>query len=120
MPLVASCMDTVCESEMAITIAELGGVGCIHRFMNIEQQAKEVAIVVAALQNEAIIKFWNVADANWQFTKSIPVMAAVGANGDFEERAIALVHAGANIILIDVAHGHHENVKQSIMSKCNV
>jgi IMP dehydrogenase len=41
-------------------------------------------------------------------------MAAVGANGDFEERAIALVNAGANIILIDVAHGHHENVKQAI------
>jgi IMP dehydrogenase len=114
MPLVASCMDTVCESEMAITIAELGGVGCIHRFMSIEQQAKEVATVVAALQNNSIIQFWNLENSNWQFIKSIPVMAAVGANGDFKERAIALVHAGANIILIDVAHGHHENVKQAI------
>jgi hypothetical protein len=55
-----------------------------------------------------------VQNAEWSYTKSIPIMAAVGANGDFEERAIALVHAGANIILIDVAHGHHENVKQSI------
>lgn len=116
MPLVASCMDTVCESEMAITIAELGGVGCIHRFMSIEQQAKEVATVVAALQNDTIIKFWDVQSEDWTYTKSIPVMAAVGANGDFKERAIALVNAGANIILIDVAHGHHENVKQSIAS----
>lgn len=41
-------------------------------------------------------------------------MAAVGANGDFAERAAALVQAGANIILIDVAHGHHENVKDAI------
>ncbi len=114
MPLVASCMDTVCESEMAITIAELGGVGCIHRFMSIEQQAKEVTTVVIALQKSSIKEFWNVDDSNWKFTPSIPIMAAVGANGDFEERAIALVNAGANIILIDVAHGHHENVKQAI------
>jgi IMP dehydrogenase len=114
-PLVASCMDTVCESEMAITIAELGGVGCIHRFMSIDQQAKEVSIVVAALQNDDVSKFWNVQSTDWPYTKSIPAMAAVGANGDFEERALALVNAGANIILIDVAHGHHENVKQSIV-----
>lgn len=114
MPLVASCMDTVCESEMAITIAELGGVGCIHRFMSIEHQAKEIAIVATALNNNTIKEFWNVQDSKWKFTPSIPIMAAVGANGDFQERAIALVNAGANIILIDVAHGHHENVKQAI------
>ncbi|MFX8785980.1 IMP dehydrogenase, partial [Acinetobacter baumannii] len=33
---------------------------------------------------------------------------------DFLERAIELVIAGANIILIDVAHGHHENVRLAI------
>ena len=41
-PIVASCMDTVCESEMAISIMEMGGVGCIHRFMSIEEQTEEV------------------------------------------------------------------------------
>ncbi len=116
MPLVASCMDTVCESEMAVAIAELGGVGCIHRFMGIEEQAKEVVTVVSAIQNETVKLFWNIEHASWNFTKLIPVMAAVGANGDFKERAIALVNAGANIILIDVAHGHHENVKQAIIT----
>lgn len=114
MPLVASCMDTVCESEMAITIAEMGGVGCLHRFMSIEEQAIEVQNIVKGLQTESIQKLWNVTDAVWNYLPQIPVMAAVGANGDFAERAIALVNAGANIILIDVAHGHHENVKQAI------
>jgi IMP dehydrogenase len=44
----------------------------------------------------------------------MPIMAAVGANGDFFERAQALIQSGAEIILIDVAHGHHKNVKDAI------
>ena len=42
------------------------------------------------------------------------VMAAVGANGDYLERAHELVWAGANIILIDVAHGYHQFVMDAI------
>ena len=114
MPLVASCMDTVCESEMAIAIAELGGVGCLHRFMSIEQQTEEVKKITTALTNPIIIDTWDVENEDRKHIKAIPVMAAIGANGDFAERAAALVNAGANIILIDVAHGHHENVKQAI------
>ncbi len=110
-PLVASCMDTVCESEMAIALTEMGGVGCIHRFMTIEEQAKEVGKIANALYNDSVSKIWYNSGIE---TKQIPVMAAVGANGDFADRAGALVNAGANIILIDVAHGHHENVKDAI------
>ena len=35
-------MDTVCESEMAIKMGELGGIGIIHRYLSIEDQAEEV------------------------------------------------------------------------------
>lgn len=110
-PIVASCMDTVCESEMAIALAEIGGVGCIHRFMSIEHQVIEVNNVTNALKSSAIQSTWAVI---LQSQKNIPIMAAVGANGDFKERAIALVNAGVNVILIDVAHGHHQNVKDAI------
>ena len=41
-PLVASPMDTVCEEEMAFRLFLLGGVGCIHRFMTIEEQCRQV------------------------------------------------------------------------------
>jgi IMP dehydrogenase len=37
-PLIAANMDTVCESEMAITIGRLGGLGVIHRFLSVEKQ----------------------------------------------------------------------------------
>jgi len=115
-PLVAAPMDTVCDSEMAIKMMELGGLGIIHRFMTIEQQIAEV-IKVKAARTMDMYENWGVMYDDWHSDiKQIPIAAAVGANGDFFERAKALINAGADIILIDVAHGHHENVKHAIDS----
>jgi IMP dehydrogenase/GMP reductase len=43
-----------------------------------------------------------------------PLCAAVGVTGDYLERARELVWNGCNVILIDVAHGHHKNVGDAI------
>jgi IMP dehydrogenase len=87
-------MDTVCEEEMYLALHRLGATGCIHRFMSIEEQRKQVERISKEIFS--------------------PVIASVGANGDFLERAKEMILGGANIILIDVAHGHHENVRIAI------
>lgn len=112
-PLVASPMDTVCEKDMAYRMWVMGGVGCIHRFMTITEQCEEVKKLVSNIK----VNLANTID-DFDIIKSVfektPIMAAIGSNGDFLERAIALSEVGANVLIIDVAHGHHINVKRAI------
>lgn len=107
-PFIASPMDTVCESDMAIAMADLGGVGCLHRFMTIERQIEELQKITAYLYGGG----WGSNAAKRGYTT--PVMIAVGANGDYLERAQEAVKYGANVVLIDVAHGHHKFVKDAL------
>src|SRR3546814_3193539 len=45
MPIISAAMDTVTESRLAIAMAQLGGIGIVHKNMSAERQADEVARV---------------------------------------------------------------------------
>lgn len=108
-PYVASPMDTVCELEMAEKMASLGGVGCIHRFMSIEEQCNQIRQLQGFLYNNRNDEIYRV----WQETTK-PIMAAIGVGESGYERGSKLVENGCNVLLIDVAHGHHKKVKDLI------
>src|SRR5690606_24453493 len=45
LPIVSAAMDTVTEARLAVALAQLGGIGIMHKNMSAEQQAAEVAKV---------------------------------------------------------------------------
>lgn len=87
LPVIAAPMDTVCETDMAIAMAENGGVGILHRFMSIWNQVEMVRKVSS---------------------NGRAVGASVGAKGDYLDDAKRLIDAGACIILVDTANGHSD------------
>src|ERR1044072_30550 len=44
-PILSSAMDTVTEADMAIVMAQLGGIGVLHRNLSVEEQAAAVRAV---------------------------------------------------------------------------
>src|SRR3954449_13407375 len=44
-PILSSAMDTVTEADMAIVMAQLGGIGVLHRNLEVEEQAAAVRAV---------------------------------------------------------------------------
>ena len=92
LPVISSPMDTVTGGHLALAMAQNGCLGVIHRYNSILEQAEQLAIS----------KFSGA--------------CAIGATGDYFERAVHLALDGCKILCIDVAHGHHKAVQQAIKS----
>ena len=155
LPLVASPMDTICEYKMASEMLDNGGVGVIHRFQSIENQAKQMKRIWTAWDSwyniggdedrtdhtrifdewyervrsiyfdspptksdyedlHELLWFADEAKKDEDYWGKRPLCAAVGVTGDYLERAQELVNNGCNVLLIDVAHGHHKLVKDAL------
>jgi IMP dehydrogenase len=92
-PLLSAAMDTVTESKMAIAIGKVGGVGVIHRNLDIKKQILEIQKVKK---------------------KKLLVGAAVGAGPRELDRAKAIIKEGVDLIVVDTAHGHTKKVGEII------
>ena len=101
LPIVSSPMDTVTESNMAMSMFEKGGLGVIHRYNSSKEQCEIVREVAAQLEESSNVNINKIS-------------AAIGTSSDFEQRAIFLFECGVRIFCIDVAHGHHSLVEKSI------
>lgn len=87
-PIISANMDTVTGSAMAIKMAELGGLGILHRFMTPEEQVQEVKLMVEKIR-----------------PLGLPVAASIGVKEEGMRRADLLADAGVDIFTIDIAHG---------------
>ena len=92
-PVLSSAMDTVTESKMAIEIAKVGGIGIIHRNLDIKKQVSEIKKVQK---------------------KKLIVGAAVGAGPKEFKRAEAILKENIDMIVVDTAHGHTKKVSEII------
>ena len=92
-PILSSAMDTVTESKMAIAISKLGGIGVIHRNLEIKKQLQEIRKVKK---------------------QKLLVGAAVGAGPKEFKRAEAVLKENINMIVVDTAHGHTKKVSEII------
>ena len=94
LPIMSSPMPDVTGGRMAVTLAELGLLPVIHRFMSVDKQVKEFSMVPLQYQQR--------------------VTCAIGVSDDFFDRFIALHKAGCTLFCLDTANGHHSYVETAI------
>lgn len=92
-PFVSAPMDTVTETRLAITLAELGGIGIIHRNLSVKDQAEKVKKVKA---------------------RGLLVGAAIGVSPGYKERLEALAKANVDVVVLDSAHGWSIKFKEAL------
>jgi len=114
-PIVSSPMDSVTEGDMVYTMWNFGGLGFVHRFMSIEEQCNIIKTVCDKITyEEQPLKNLEISDELKNWFSDPPLGAAVGVSKDYIERSQELIESGVNILLLDVAHGHHKLVKEAI------
>ncbi len=91
-PMISSNMDTITESRMARAMHKSGGIGIIHRYLTPQRRKEELAAIA-----------------------DLPFRAmAVGVTKEELTVAKELLKAGANILCLDIAHGHSSMMERAL------
>ena len=90
LPLITANMDTITETAMACAMAEMGGIGSLHRFATAEEQVAMVKEIQKHHDEHGI---------------KTPIAASIGVKEEGKKRGDMLVDAGVKIITLDIAHG---------------
>ena len=92
-PLISSNMSTVTDASFALQMDKLGALGVVHRaFLHTETYLKQVSML--------------------SLRGCSTVAASVGVGKDDYELAKNLIRRGADVLVIDIAHGYSETVKK--------
>ncbi len=91
-PIISSNMDTVTEWEMARAMEQLGGLGIIHRYLTQEQR---------------LLQLTKVMDCKYR-------SFAVGITNEEIAFGKKLIDQGANVLCLDVAHGHSTMMQRAL------
>ena len=85
LPVIAAPMDTVCDVDMCVVMAEAGGMGVLHRYMTYPEQ---------------IIKAQSLIEQKINFG------VAIASNNGYLAQADQLYNVGVRFFLVDTANGH--------------
>lgn len=99
-PIISSPMDTVTESAMAIAMAKCGGIGIVHRFMDVSSQISNIKDILRAESETKI---------------DIAKIPAIGIGKEELERFKSLSReVPLDAVAIDVANGHSSYMREMI------
>lgn len=107
-PILSSAMDKVTEWRLAKKLAQLGGLGIVHKNSSAEEQAGHIKKV----KSSKTIPDTAAIDSDGKLI----VGAALGVNDSDHERLELLVAAGVDVVVIDTAHGHSSRVAEMVKS----
>jgi IMP dehydrogenase len=95
LPVIAAPMDTVCDRDMCMAMAQAGGLGILHRYMSYEDQ---------------VWKAKTLAENNIGFG------VAIASNNGFLDQAQRLYDVGVRLLLVDTANGHGKYAIDAVSS----
>jgi IMP dehydrogenase/GMP reductase len=109
LPIISANTPWCTESAMAIAMAKLGGIGFIHRVNKAKHQADLVRQVKSHLFDAD-----DYPDRSVDRSGRLLVGAAIGVKLDVDKRASLLLEAGADLLVLDVAHGHADYAVETL------